>query len=106
MGGVCFVSPVAIAQKGTSMRYSILLPTLLASCLHLTAPAFADEPKIDPRVSTKPFEPREGAVDVLYGGLVTEVTKDSITIQWTVNWVVSRDVKAKRFVVSETLAAG
>jgi len=37
-----------------------------------------------------------------YGGVVTEVTKDSITIQW----VNSPDEKPKKFAVSETLAAG
>ncbi|MCI0701383.1 MAG: hypothetical protein L0241_09915, partial [Planctomycetia bacterium] len=37
-----------------------------------------------------------------YGGIVTAVTKDSITIQW----VNAPDVPPKTFAVSETLAAG
>jgi hypothetical protein len=56
------------------MRRSIHL-AILASLLLLTGPAFADEPP------TKPFEPKEGHVNVPFGGFVTEVTKDSITIQ-------------------------
>jgi hypothetical protein len=87
------------------MRQSVFLAGL-APLLVLTGPVFADEPTTNPRVSTKPFEPREGAVNVPYGGFVTEITKDSITIQWTVNGVVARDVKPKRFPASETLAAG
>ena len=37
-----------------------------------------------------------------YGGVVTEVTKDSITVQW----VDSSDEKPKKFAVSEALAVG
>jgi hypothetical protein len=39
---------------------------------------------------------------VPYAGTVTEVTKDSITIQWT----ASPGEKPKKFLVSETLAVG
>jgi hypothetical protein len=49
-----------------------------------------------------PREPREGSVDNRYWGTVTEVTKNSITIQWT----ATPGEKAKQFEVSETLAAG
>ena len=41
-------------------------------------------------------------MDADYGGVVTEVTKDSITIQW----VNTPGEKPKTFAVSETLAAG
>jgi hypothetical protein len=86
------------------MRRLILFVNL---ALFLTTVASADEPITGPQVfSPKPFEPREGAVNASYAGFVTGITKDSITIQWTVNWVVSRDVKPKEFLVSEALAAG
>jgi hypothetical protein len=52
--------------------------------------------------SPPPQEPREGRVDAGYGGIVTEVTKDSITIQW----VNRPGEKPRKFAVSETLAAG
>ena len=50
----------------------------------------------------KPPEPKDGDVDVRYGGTVTEVTKSSITIQFD----SQKDQEPKRFLVSETLAAG
>lgn len=50
-----------------------------------------------------PPKPRVGdSVNNGYGGMVTEVTKDSITIQW----VNTKDEKPKKFAVCETLAAG
>ncbi len=49
-----------------------------------------------------PRKPRDGAVNNVYGGAVTAVAKDSITIQW----VNTPDEKPKTFAVSETLAAG
>jgi hypothetical protein len=48
---------------------------------------------------TKPQTPKNDAVDVPYSGTVTEVTKDSITVEWP-------GEKPKKFPVSETLAAG
>jgi hypothetical protein len=53
-------------------------------------------------VPSAPLKAREGGVNNHYGGVVTEVTKDSITIQW----VNSFGEKPKKFAVSETLAAG
>lgn len=79
----------------------------LAAFVLLTAAHSSGQPTVHPQVRTKPFEPREGAVGVPFGGFVTEVGKDSITIQWANRgWVVSQDVKPKIFPVSETLAAG
>jgi hypothetical protein len=49
-----------------------------------------------------PREAKEGRLNNTYGGTVTDVTKDSITIQW----VNTPGEKPKTFVVSETLAAG
>lgn len=53
-------------------------------------------------VPTLPREAQEGSVNNDYAGTVTEVTKDSITIQW----VNSPNQKPKKFAASETLAAG
>jgi hypothetical protein len=84
----------------------MLLSGLVAFLL-LTAAHSSGQPTDSSQKRTKPFEPREGAVGVPYGGFVTEVGKESITIQRaTRGWVVSRDVKPKKFPVSETLAAG
>lgn len=49
-----------------------------------------------------PDVPREGRINNDYAGIVTAVTKDSITIKW----VNTPGVKPKKFAVSETLAAG
>jgi hypothetical protein len=87
------------------MRRSTLLAGL-APFLLLTAAHSSGQPMLHPQRFTQPLDPREGAVGVPYWGFVTEVAKDSITIQWVVNRVASRDVKPKRFPVSETLAAG
>src|SRR5262249_30224746 len=60
-----------------------------------------DEPLLPPTfVPAKPPDPKTDAVNVQYQGTVTEVTKDSITIQWP------GDQKAKKFSISETLASG
>ena len=50
----------------------------------------------------KPRVPKNDAVDVPYGGTVTEITKDSITIQWT----ATPGEQPKTFLLSETLVAG
>src|SRR5690242_13921482 len=47
----------------------------------------------------KPSTPRNDAVNLPYSGTVTEVTKNSITVQWP-------GEPPKLFPVSETLAAG
>jgi hypothetical protein len=49
-----------------------------------------------------PHVPKNDAVEVAYGGTVTEITKNSITIQW----IATKGEKPKTFAVSETLAAG
>ncbi len=63
--------------------------------------AASDPPRPQP-IPYELREPKEGSVNNDYGGTVTEVTKDSITIQWT----ATPGVKPKKFAVSETLAAG
>jgi hypothetical protein len=47
----------------------------------------------------KPRPPKEGCVNEYYYGIVTEVTKDSITVEWP-------GEKPKKFAVSDTLVAG
>lgn len=54
------------------------------------------------QVRFPPREPREGSVDNNYGGTVTKVTKDSITIQS----IVWPEEQPRTFAVSESLAAG
>ena len=49
-----------------------------------------------------PRAAKEGQVNISYAGVVMDVTKDSITIQW----VNTPGEKPKTFVASETLAAG
>jgi hypothetical protein len=49
-----------------------------------------------------PHEPKEGRVNNTYGGTVTKVTKNSITIQWE----NTPGEPPRTFAVSETLAAG
>src|SRR5262249_50058545 len=57
-------------------------------------------------VPSPPNKPKRGGAEDsvlnVYGGIVTEVTKDSITVQW----VNSSDEKPKKFAASEALAAG
>ncbi len=65
------------------------------------APARAAPPN-EQSPSMKPPEPKDGTVDVFYPGVVTELTKTSITLQFD----GLKDQKPKRFLVSETLAAG
>lgn len=76
------------------------LASLLSS--GLVAQAKADHHSCQGISHDPPREPREGNVNVSYAGVVTEVTKDSITIQW----VNTPGEKPKKFAVSETLAAG
>ncbi len=52
----------------------------------------ADEP-------ARPYVPTKDAVGINYSGTITEITKDSITIQWP-------GEKPKKFLVSAALAAG
>ena len=49
-----------------------------------------------------PPRPREGQVNAPYVGTITELSKDSITIQWT----GSPGEEPRNFATSETLAAG
>ena len=51
------------------------------------------------RSPNDPREPKREDVDISYGGTVTAVTKDSITIRY-MNWT------PKTFAVSDTLARG
>ncbi len=82
----------------------IICLAVLVSLLSLgiVSPATAGNPQGRGVVRSPPREPREGSVDNNYAGVVTGVTKDSITIQWT----VTHGEKPKTFAVSETLAAG
>src|SRR6059058_2429446 len=75
---------------------SILTLVLGAASLAMAAPPQDAEPRREPR------EPKDGDVCVPYWGLVTELTKTSITIQFD----CQKDRKPKTFMVSETLAAG
>lgn len=78
---------------------------LMAITLYMQAVAFqvancGEEPQLPARFApAKPPEPREGALGRRYVGTVTEVTKNSITIEWP-------GEKPKKFSVSETLASG
>lgn len=76
------------------MRRAILLAALvLLSQSHIRAA----EPAADP----VPFVPTNDATDVPYSGTVTEIKKESITIQFP-----NKKLKPKTFPVSEALAAG
>ncbi|MBN9121028.1 MAG: hypothetical protein J0I06_18070 [Planctomycetes bacterium] len=68
---------------------------LLASSLAVAGPPQGSAPPEPPRV------PQGDTVNVSYWGTVTELTKDSITIQFP-----NEKVKPKKFPVSEVLAAG
>lgn len=82
------------------MRRPILLASqTLLLLLTAASPGRAASPQ-EPRL--EPPEPKEGRVGIPYWGLVTELTKDSITIQFD----RQKDRKPKTFQVSETLAAG
>jgi hypothetical protein len=80
------------------MRSSLIVAVLpfLAASSHL---ALAEQPNPLVTVQTKPIEPKGDTVGWLYWGTVTELTKDSITIE-------CKGEKPKKFAVSETLAAG
>jgi hypothetical protein len=77
---------------------STLALWLFLVTLASASPASAQGP-VGPR---PPRLPRNDAVNLPYSGIVTEVTKDSITIQWT----ATPGEKPKTFPVSKTLAAG
>ena len=77
---------------------AILAPIALLGAAFQMAAAFPDE---SPPLR-KPPEPKDGDVDVRYWGTVTEMTKTSITIQFDNR----KEQKPKRFLLSETLAAG
>jgi hypothetical protein len=77
-------------------RLRTIIVTLLLVSSHL---AQARQPNPLMKVQKKPIEPKEGTVNWHYGGKVTELTKNSITIQWA-------GEKPKKFAVSDTLAAG
>jgi hypothetical protein len=61
----------------------------------------ADPPQ-DPAPRRQPYEPKDGDVSDPYWGLVTDLTKTSITIQFD----CQKDRKPNTFLVSETLVAG
>src|SRR5262245_49213013 len=85
------------------MKYSVfpIVIVLFIQVVALQTVKGVDEPLLPARFSpAKPQEPKEGSLMVLYCGTVTEVTKDSITIQWP------GEEKPKKFSVSETLASG
>lgn len=73
------------------MRLTVWLGTS-AVFLFLPSVILADE-------QTRPWKPTKDGANIPYSGTVTEVTKDSITVQWP------RE-KPKKFDVSETLATG
>src|SRR5262245_54122844 len=79
--------------------FAVLFLPLSPSIVSL---ATAGDPQGQGPVRRPPPEPREGSVDNDYGGTVTEVTKDLITIQ-SIVWAGE---KPKKFAVSKTLAAG
>jgi hypothetical protein len=81
------------------MRHVVLRLVIILFLLVTTMPpAFPQDPShVQP-----PRVPKEGDVDVPYWGTLTEVTKNSITIQWT----ATKGEKPKTFIVSETLASG
>jgi hypothetical protein len=80
-----------------------LVPLVSLLSPGLVSLATADYHPCQGRAGATPLKPREGdSVNNDYGGTVTAVTKDSITIQW----VNLQGEKAKTFAVSETLAAG
>jgi hypothetical protein len=72
-----------------------LIALFVPAALTATVAAQVVEPPL-----SKPTEPTRDSRSNLYWGTVTEVTKTSISIQW------SSDEKPKTFAVSETLAAG
>lgn len=74
--------------------------TLLLTLTAATGAMFASQPS--PGVRPEPPEPKEGRVNIPYWGLVTDLTEDSITIQFD----YQKDRKPQRFQVSEALAAG
>lgn len=78
-----------------SMWLPSIVSVLLASIVSLAVAS-------PPYVVYPPREPLEGSVQNGYTGFVTEVTRNSITIQWT----TTPGEKPKKFAVSETLAAG
>ncbi len=60
----------------------------------------AQQPNPQAKVQTVPVAPpKEGTVNWPYWGSITEVTKDSVTIEY-------KGEKPQKFVVSETLASG
>src|SRR5262245_36670352 len=79
--------------RSLSFATSALLSSLVVGLVVTAASAQQVRP---------PYVPKDGDVDVPYYGTVTEVTKNSITIQWT----ATPGEKPKTFAVSETLAAG
>jgi hypothetical protein len=80
------------------MRYTILL--VVVGAVHLPTTGSAADSPILKFYTSKPRAPKEGRVNEPYCGVVTEVTKDSITVHWP------GEKKPMKFAVSETLAAG
>jgi len=76
------------------MTKALLLLLVGASSTGVASPPQVSRPE--------PYEPKEGQVNITYWGVVTELTNDSITIQFD----RQKDRKPKPFRVSETLAAG
>ncbi|MBA4062337.1 MAG: hypothetical protein C0501_01260 [Isosphaera sp.] len=80
--------------------WSLTLVSLLAS--GIVSPVAAGIPRGQGAADVPPLEPKEGSVNNDYAGIVTKVTKDSITLQ-----SINRPKDAPwTFGVSETLAAG
>lgn len=85
------------------MPHKILFASLASLLLLGIVPlAAASDPQRPQPIPYELWEPKEGSVYNYYCGTVSEVTKDSITIQWT----ATLGVKPKTFGASETLVAG
>jgi hypothetical protein len=67
-----------------------------------TGSLVANDPQVPGPVRPAPLEPREGSLNNDFGGTVTKVTKDSITLQ-SIN---RPEEEPRTFALSETLAAG
>lgn len=76
-----------------------IIGTTLVLILCVSASLGGAAPPVDPESSKPPPEPKNDAGGIDYWGKVTELAKDSITIQFG-------DDKPKRFPVSDTLALG
>jgi hypothetical protein len=83
------------------MRRTIWL-VLLAPFIWLVVTSSATASSQGPGPVQPPSVPKNDVTNQPYAGTVTEVTKNSITIQWT----ATPGEKPKRFTVSGTLAAG